>query len=171
MSTITQIVLPENSDATFFDNQSLRYFVPEISCITKLKKSASKDSCRFTFSFTVYLKYGVNFELGFSSYKEGRAARDELLSKLAQYTGPDNVVFSCGHNSEVTIINAIDDITELFIKDERAAFSIFVKHVPFPLHIVGSNLERTRTYYRYMKNSIELERRQNAMEFKKVAVC
>lgn len=167
MTTI--INLPETSDVGFFDNQTLAYLVPEIACITKLKASTSQDLGLFV--FTIYLNTAVSFELAFSSYEEGRATRNNLLSKMAQYAGKENVIFSCGHNSEVAVMNAIDDITELFIKDETAAFTIFVKDVPFPLHVVDKNLEHATRYYQHIKNGIEFERRYSATEFRKVAVA
>ena len=170
MSNIINIELPVATGATFFDGRALAYFVPEIRCVTKLKPSPSRSGRGGAFGFTVFLTCGVNFELGFGACEEGRAVRNKLLSALARYAGEDNVIFSCGHNSEVTVVHAIRDMTELFLKDGRAAFSILIRDVPFPLHIVDSDIKRATANYHHLKRAIETERRHHAMGFVKVAI-
>jgi hypothetical protein len=159
--------------------------LPEIRCITSLKEIAL-DGCEdgyfykgidpkakdndSAFVFTVYLTTGMSVQFGFLSYKEGRAARKELIYKLSEFVGADHMIYSSGLDSEITTVNAVDETTKLFTKDRKAGFSIIVKDVPFPLHLVFDDPCKAEIFHRDLSARIEDQKHINSMLFKRVAV-
>lgn len=171
MSVIT-INQSKRGRFSFFDNGMLNYFLPEICGISELQNVPSD----FTASglchvFKMYLTHGVVVEFGFEPEEEGRAVRQDLITCLSNYWGPDKMIFVDGYNFEVTIVPAVLKVTDVFTKDHRSSFSITVASMPHPINLVFFDKIEALGHHRELCQAIESHRRLEQRGNTKTAIC
>lgn len=158
-----------NADPSF--EESLNLFGPEISCVTRIKQTACNVTGRAEFSFTICLTHGLCFELSFMSFPEAKTARGNLAKYLSEYFGHSNIVFSAGLKPDIVVLNAVEDITELQIKDDHTVFSLMFKCKPYSMHMIDNNIQRGKLSYQNIKKGMEgIKNQQHGFEFKHSAV-
>lgn len=163
--SITRLDLPGREDATFFTEDTLAYFLPHIRCVAELKQAdlAQKDSNSGGYSFRVYFSHSLDIELGFEDRQAALEARSDLIFKLMDYWGPDQVVFSNGFDYDVTVVGAIQEVTEVIEKDLHSGFALVVTDVPYPIYLIFSELDLAINSHDALSRRIEGHRQQKAL--------
>jgi hypothetical protein len=152
-------------DYKFFNDEASGYYLPHIRYITEIRKTESagpEPGCCFVFK--VYFSYNLDIELAFDNYKTSCAQRRELIGRMMDYWGLDQVIFLNGIDSDVTVVAAIDELTDVVEKDRRAGFAIMVVGVPRPLYAVFSEPQAAQACLEVLRRKLEHHRRQKAVE-------
>ncbi len=171
MSFIT-IDLPVPANSEFFNSRTINYFLPEICAISEFQELTpdfAQSNSRYVFK--IYLTYGLDVEFGFRTGQEGRAARKDLINCLSNYWGPDIMVFSNGYDYDVTVIPAIQSVTDVYTKDSRSSFSIVVDSMPRPVNMIFVDELEANSQHRNLCEAIETHRRQGCQYDAKVMIC
>ena len=160
--SMIEIFLPKSNAFAFFDDPTIQYFMPEVRAITEIQRlqSGFTDSGSAHF-FKVYFTYGMDVEFAFESEREARSARHDLICCLKAYWGPDKIIFSNGPACEVTIIPAIQGVTDVFMKDGYALFSISVDSVPQPISLIFKDEIAAISQHENLLGAVEMHRRQS----------
>lgn len=161
MSAI-EIFLPKSNKFAFFDDGTIKYFLPEVRAITEIQRLQSSftesGSAHF---FKVYFTYGIDVEFAFENERDARSARHDLICCLKAYWGPDKVIFSNGLACEVTIIPAVQSVTDVFKKDGYALFSITVDSVPQPISLIFKDEIAAISQHEKLLGAVEMHRLQS----------
>ena len=158
---LNTIQLFANVRGGFLDSNMLSYLGRE----TRLLSEIQQVDPEFTdtdgvFVFKVYLSYGLDFELGFDSQQKAHQARQDIAVAMTAFWGPDQMLFTNSGNREVTIVSAIDDMTDVFEKEGYAGFSICVTGVPYPVNLVFREPVLARDAHQSICERIETYRRE-----------
>lgn len=163
--SIASLDLPGREDVTFFIEETLPAFLRYIRCVSELKHAdlAQMDSDSAGYSFRVYFSNRPDIELGFDDKQAAVKARSDLIFKMMDYWGPDQVVFSNGFGYDVTVICAIQKVTEVIEKDQHSGFALLVANVPYPISLVFPELDSAIDSHDALMRRIEGHRQQKAM--------
>lgn len=143
-----------------FNKAMFGYFLPYIRCVTEVRRAPSDCTAEgYCFVFRVYFSHQLDVEFGFAEHQEAAQVRRDLILHMIDFWGTD-IVFLDGFNSDVTVLPAILDVTELFEKDGRACFSVILADVPHPVHLVCKDLAAAQTYHQCLAAKIEQRRRR-----------
>lgn len=154
-----------SDDFRFFDDEASDYFLPHIRCVGDIRKADPAGPVKdFCFVFRVYFSYNLDIELAFNNHRAAGAQRRELIGRIMDYWGPDQVVFSNGFDHDVTVVAAIDELTGIVEKDGHAGFAILVDGVPHPLHAVFTEPQEAQACLEALRRKLERHRRQKAAE-------
>jgi hypothetical protein len=164
--SIARLDLPGREDVTFFTEETSAYFLPHIRCVAELKQAdlTPMDCGSAGYSFRVYFSYRQDIELGFYNRQTALKARSDLIFKMMDYWGPDQVVFSNGFDYDVTVVCAIQEVTEVIEKDHHSGFALVVADVPCPICLVFPELELAIDSHDSLIRRIERHRQQMAMQ-------
>ena len=121
----------------FFNDGCLPYFLYQIRLISELQKVESCFSatgCEYIFK--VFLTYGMSFEMGFDKEVEASSLRQNIIMAMMQYWGPDNIICSNGIAYDVTIVQAVKNVSDVFEQDDKAFFRIEIEFVTHPINFI-----------------------------------
>ncbi|GAB6909410.1 hypothetical protein JCM12296A_52540 [Desulfosarcina cetonica] len=114
------------------------------------------------YSFEVILDSGVHRFFSYQSQKQACTSRNDIIERMAEYWGRDQLLIPNGVENEVAINLAISDITEIFLKDSHAGFTVMVSDAFVPLNFVFNDIDMAESYYNNIFNSVEAARREKA---------
>ena len=156
-------------DFKFFCNETSDYFLLNIRCVGEIRKTASTIIEEgFYFVFKVYFSYNLDIELAFDNHKTAGSQRRELIGRMMDYWGPDQVIFLNGFDRDVTVVPAIEELNDVVKKDRRAGFAIILSGVPQPLYAVFTDPQAAEVGLAALRRKLERHRRQKTAE--KIAV-
>lgn len=145
----------------FFDDGTLNYLLPEIRAISEMQGQVHDYSkSDHGYVFNLYLTFGVGVEFGFATEAECRSVRKDLITYLSNYWGPDKLLLVNGYNCEVVLVSAVIDVTQIFVKDHSASFSMIVDAMPRPVHLIFSDEREAQSCRRELLDSMKTFRRQ-----------
>ncbi len=170
--SIASFKFPKRENFQFFSEETSAYFMPHIRCIAELQRMDSE----FTDSglchvFKVFFSLGIDIDLAFETEKEAAEARRDLIRQIMDYWGSGQVVFSNGYDYDVTVISAIQEVTDVFQKSQHAGFALTVANVPYPLHLIFTDVKSAHDSHQSLCAKVEQYRKEaaNSLKFKMVA--
>lgn len=137
------------------------FVLPEITCVSEIFDSRTEFpfSRRDRFCYRVY---SINLETPatfiFSDQARAEQSRTDLIDKLVEFWGPDDVVFSNGPDSWLAIVCAIQDISPVESVKGAFAFSVQVVNVERPIAIESQSLEKAIAVNEQLMFKLELVR-------------
>jgi hypothetical protein len=145
----------------FFDDGTLNCLLPEIRAISEMQGQVHDYSkTGFRYVFNLYLTFGVGVKFGFASEGKCRSVRKDLITSLSNYWGPDKLLFVNGYDCEVVLVAAVIDVTQVFVKEHSALFSMVVDCVPGAVRLIFSDERAAQCCRRELLDSMERFRRQ-----------
>ena len=137
MTQIVKLGMGIKNKHGFIDQNTLNYFAHETRLLSEIQQIDSEfTETGQNYVFKLFLTQGLDVEFGFSNLIEARESRRDFVLAMMEFWGPDQVVFSNGIDHEVTIVAAVAGITEIFGKEHRFAFSLFIAGVPYPVNLI-----------------------------------
>ncbi|KJS30763.1 MAG: hypothetical protein VR64_14625 [Desulfatitalea sp. BRH_c12] len=139
-------------------------YLPCLCCVSELQKLPSLFSDAGTcYVFNAYFSNEFDIEFIFDDENDAIVARGDLIFQMIDYWGPHQVIFSNGFDYDVTVVAAIQEVTDVFEKDQRAGFAILVSDLPYPLHLVFRNFAAAQLFHQIVIGRLERYRQENAM--------
>lgn len=155
----------------FFHQKPFADFVPIVRCVSKLGLSdelfPEKGRCHF---FTVYFDARELMNFCFVNERTAVTARRDLIARMMTHFGADQVVFANGFYSDVAIVEALEDVTDIYEKDGRFVFSAILAQMPLTLHFGFCSMGAAERCHMALYNKIEERRLQVAAKSVRIAV-
>lgn len=135
-------------------NRDYVKFCPRVRYLSEISRKEWK------YIFKAYLPFDLVPILSFESLHEAAEIRRDMINRILEYRGKDQVIFPNGLNGDLGLISKISDVTEIFTKDSRSGFSITIASAPYPLHFVFSDKCRAEYHRTELCAIVESCRRQ-----------
>lgn len=159
-------------DFQLLEHDTISYFLHETCGVSELQRLPSEyTALGHCYAFTIYFSHGVQVEFGYETEKEGRAARKNYIVQLSNYFGPDQLIYVNGLDMEIAVLHAVVDMTDVFVKDNRASFSVSVKSMPFPVNLIFMDELAARSANKELADAIESLRRNKRPELQLRTCC
>ena len=114
-------------------------------------------------TFEFILNTGMCRNFSHASFQQACEARNEIIERMLHYWGVEQMLIPNGMENEIAIQNAMVDITDIYIKDSFAAFTVLVGHESMPMHFVFRDIDVAESYHMNLKRSLESIRRDRAV--------
>lgn len=156
---MNMVSLNINLGNRFFQGGTIKALLPEISFISELQKMDTRytnSGCEYV--FMICLMYGGLFEMGFDCEQDAVDTRRDIIMTMMGYWGPDNIICSNGIAYDITVCQAVLDMTEVSTKNNRAFFSLIVDGVFHPINLVYPDVESANRDHQELEAKLEFYR-------------
>ena len=133
---------------------SQMHFCHQVRYLTELYKDETG------IKFNAFLHLNIELELCFASLQEAIKVRRDMVSRIVDYRGKDQIFFSNGIHGDIALVSNVVAITEIFEKDLKAGFSLTVVSAPCPLHLIFNDMRSAAICYEEICARVEFFRRE-----------